>query len=99
MNAYRRCNKYIDETMPWLLFKDPNKHDRLATIIYNLVESIRIITVYLQAYLPSTADSIFKQINSNLNTYDSVDAFGNYESGTILGEAEVLFKRIDKENK
>ena len=99
MNAYRRCNKYIDETMPWLLFKDPDKHDRLATIIYNLVESIRIITVYLQAYLPSTADSIFKQINSNLNTYDSVDAFGNYESGTILGEAEVLFKRIDKENK
>ena len=85
--------------MPWVLFKDSEKHDRLATIIYNLVESIRIITVYLQAYLPTTADIIFKQINCNLNTYDSVDTFGNYVSGTTLGEAEALFMRIDKENK
>ena len=98
IEAYRRCNKYIDETTPWVLAKDENKKDRLNTVIYNLVEAIRIITVYLQAYLPDTAESIFKQLNTNINEYDSVSEFGKYVSGTKVGAAEVLFKRIEKEN-
>ena len=83
--------------MPWVLYKDENSHDRLATVLYNLVESIRIATVYLQAYLPDTAKSIFSQLNTNLTGYDSVNTFGGYDSGTTVNEPEVLFKRIEKE--
>jgi len=97
LDIYRRCNKYIDETMPWVLAKDETKKDRLATVLYNIMESIRIATVYLQAYLPDTADSIFNQINTDLREYDSVDNYGGYVSGTKVNEAVVLFKRIDKE--
>ena len=93
----RSCNKYIDDTMPWVLYKDEKEHDRLKTVIYNLVESIRIVTVYLQAFLPDTAKSIFKQINTTINDYDSVSEFGKYKSGTKVGTPEVLFARIDKE--
>jgi len=96
LDIYRRCNKYIDETMPWVLAKDETKNDRLATVLYNLMESIRIATVYLQAYLPDTADSIFNQINTNLRTYDSVSKFGGYKSNTKLNPAVVLFQRIEK---
>ena len=92
---FRRCNKYIDETMPWVLAKDENKFDRLKTVLYNLVESIRIGSVLLQAYLPDTAESIFQQLNTNYTTYDTLDKFGYYESGTKVGEAKVLFQRID----
>ena len=98
MDVYRRCNKYIDETTPWVLAKDESKKERLKTVIYNLVESIRIATVFLQAYLPDTAESIFKQLNTNISGYDSVDEFGKYASGTKVNEPEVLFKRIEKEN-
>ena len=97
LDIYRRCNKYIDETMPWVLAKDEAKKDRLATVLYNIVESVRIATVYLSCYLPETADSIFKQINTNLREIDSVSEFGKYVSGTKVNEAVVLFKRIDKE--
>ena len=97
LDIYRRCNKYIDETMPWVLAKDESKKDRLATVLYNIVESIRIATVYLGCYLPKTADSIFNQINTQLREYDSVNTFGGYESGTKVNDAVVLFKRIDKE--
>lgn len=97
MDIYRRCNKYIDETMPWALAKDGDKKDRLATVLYNLVETIRIATVYLQAYLPETAEKIFKQLNTDLISYDSVLHFGGYKSGTLVREAEPLFKRIEKE--
>ena len=97
IEVYRRCNKYIDETMPWVLYKDESKHDRLATVLYNLVESIRIATVYLQAYLPDTAKSIFSQLNTDLTNYDSVNNFGAYLSGTVVNEPIVLFKRIEKE--
>ena len=97
MDAYRRCNKYIDETTPWILAKDESKKDRLATVIYNLVEAIRIITVYLQAYLPDTAKSIFEQLNTDLSDYNTTSHFGEYKSGTVVGEAKVLFQRIDKE--
>ena len=97
LDIYRRCNKYIDETMPWVLAKDETKKDRLATVLYNIVESIRIATVYLSCYLPDTALSIFNQINTDLCDYSSVDVFGGYRSGTKVNEAVVLFKRIDKE--
>jgi len=97
IEVYRRCNKYIDETMPWVLAKEEDKKDRLSTVIYNLVEAIRIATVFLQAYLPETAEKIFKQLNTDLCGFDTVDRFGEYVSGTKVGTAEVLFMRIDKE--
>ena len=82
--------------MPWVLAKDESKKKRLATVIYNLIEAIRIITVYLQAYLPDTADKIFEQINTDIKDYDSVQVFGKYPSGNKVNEPEVLFKRIEK---
>ena len=91
---FRRCNKYIDETMPWVLAKDENKLERLSTVLYNLVESIRIGSVLLQAYLPDTADSIFKQLNTSYTGYDTLDKFGYYDSEKV-GEAKVLFQRIE----
>ena len=97
MNVYRRCNKYIDETMPWVLAKEEDKKERLATVLYNLVESIRITTVYLQAYLPDTAKSIFKQINTDITDYDSISEFGIYPNNNNVGTPEVFFARIEKE--
>ena len=94
--VYRRCNKYIDETMPWILAKDESKKDRLATVLYNLIESIRIATVYLQAFLPDTAKKIFTQINTDKIDYDSASTFGLYSGGTKVNTPEVLFKRIEK---
>ena len=98
IDVYRRCNKYIDETTPWMIAKDDSKKDRLKTVIYNLIESIRIATVYLQAYLPETAESIFRQINTDIKSYDSVSEFGKYISGTRVNNSEVLFMRIEKDN-
>lgn len=95
---FRRCNKYIDETMPWNLAKDDDKRDRLREVLYNLVESIRIGAVLLQAYLPDTSNKIFEQINTRYTTFDTIDKFGYYESGTKLNKAEVLFMRIDVKN-
>ena len=92
---FRRCNKYIDETMPWVLAKDESKQDRLNEVLYNLVEAIRIGTVMLQAYLPDTSAKIFEQLNTNYISFDTLDKFGYYESGTNVGVAEVLFKRIE----
>ena len=94
-DIFRRCNKYIDETMPWVLAKDESKHDRLATVLYNLVESIRYGTVLLQAFMPDTAMKIFEQINTDKVNFDTLDKFGYYESGSKVGKAEVLFQRID----
>ena len=95
MDVYRRCNKYIDETMPWALAKDESKHDRLNTVLYNLIEAIRITTVFLQAYLPETAESIFRQLNTDIKDYESTFEFGKYQSGTKVNSPEVLFMRID----
>lgn len=92
---FRRCNKYIDETMPWILAKDDDKKDRLATVLYNLVESIRIGAVLLQAFMPDTAEKIFRQLNTELSGIDTISEFGQYMSGTKLNEAEPLFMRID----
>ena len=91
----RDCNKYIDETMPWVLFKDETKKERLSTVLYNLIECIRICTVLLQAFIPDTCEKIFLQINSNDNSYDSVKRFGVYKSNTRVNSPEVLFKRIE----
>ena len=91
---FRRCNKYIDETMPWVLAKEEDKQDRLSTVLYNLIESIRIGTVLLQAFLPDTANNIFRQINTEYTTYDTLDKFGYYNSEKV-GEAKVLFQRIE----
>ena len=96
IEAYRRCNKYIDQTEPWVLAKDESKNDRLSQVLYNLIEAIRIITVLLQAFLPDTAESIFRQINTDITDYDSINTFGLYESGTIVNKAEALFMRINK---
>jgi len=81
--------------MPWALAKDETKQDRLSTVLYNLVESIRYATVLLQAYLPETAENIFEQLNTKLTTYETLNNFGYYESGTKLNQPEVLFQRID----
>jgi len=92
---FRRCNKYIDETMPWVLAKDLSSHDRLSTVLYHLVESIRYGTALLQAFMPDTSIKIFEQINTDKVGFDTLDKFGYYESGTKVGKAEVLFQRID----
>lgn len=92
----RSCNKYIDDTTPWVLAKDEEKKDRLKKVIYNLVESIRIATVQLQSFLPDTAESIFKQLNTDITDYGSIDSFGAYNSGTKVNKPEVLFMRVEK---
>ena len=91
----RSCNKYIDETMPWVLAKDESKKDRLSTVLYNLIECIRISSVLLQAFIPSTCVKIFNQINTDVKDYNSIDEFGGYESGTKVNKPEVLFQRIE----
>ena len=96
IDLFRRCNKYIDETTPWVLAKEDNK-DRLNTVIYNLIESIRIGAVLLQSFTPDTSASIFKQINTDLTTFDSINNFGGYKSGTKVNAPKVLFQRIDSE--
>ena len=92
---FRKCNKYIDDTMPWVLFKNKENYNRLNTVLYNLIESIRIGAVLLQAFLPNTSEKIFKQINTNLITFDTINQFGVYPSGNRLNDAEVLIKRIN----
>ena len=93
----RRANKYIDETAPWTLAKSDETRERLETVIYNLLETIRIGGVLLTALIPETADSIFRQIGSDKRDYDSVFTFGGLESGHEVGEAKPLFQRIDEE--
>lgn len=96
---FRKSNKYIDDTMPWVLAKDETKKDRLKTVIYNLLESIRHGAVFLQAFLPDTANLIFKQLNTNNNSYDTIDNYNGMDFGIKLNEAEPIFMRIDKEEK
>ena len=95
IDIFRRCNKYIDETMPWVLAKDETKKDRLATVLYNLVEGIRIGTVLLRAFMPETSEKIFYQINTELKEFDTINEFGKYISGTKVNSPEVLFQRIE----
>ncbi len=92
----RRANKYIDETMPWVLAKDEAKKPRLATVIYNLLEVIRTAAVLLVPYIPATAESIFSQLATDKTEFATVSEFGALESGKALGEAFTLFARIDE---
>ena len=94
---YKRANKYIDETEPWVLAKDENKQERLKTVLYNLLESIRVATTYLQAFLPDTANEIFKQLNTENRDIESTKDFKGMDPGIILNDPKILFKRIDKE--
>lgn len=91
----KRCNKYIDETAPWALAKDESKKARLGTVLYNLLESIRFVAVLLSPFLPETSEKILAQINTDIEDYDSLSAFGALKVGTVVGKAEPLFARID----
>lgn len=95
---FRRSNKYIDETTPWILAKDLEKQDRLKTVLYNLLESIRSGAVLLQPFLPETADSIFKQLNTENRFIESIN-FDGMDFGIQLNQPEPLFLRINKEEK
>ena len=90
----KRSNKYIDDTTPWILAKDETKTDRLKTVIYNLLESIRISAILLRAFIPGTSDRIFNMLNTKNIEFDTLD-FGNLEEGITLNEAEILFNRIE----
>ncbi|MBE5890454.1 MAG: methionine--tRNA ligase [Lachnospiraceae bacterium] len=93
---FRRCNKYIDETEPWVLAKDEAKKDRLAEVLYNLVESITIGASILHPFLPETAEKIVAQLNTTLRDFDELDQFGLYESGKKVTDApQILFARLD----
>ncbi|MDE7319950.1 MAG: methionine--tRNA ligase [Lachnospiraceae bacterium] len=95
-NLFKRCNKYIDETMPWALAKDPEKKDRLAAVLYHLVESISYGAALLEPFMPSTSKEILKQLNAKSRTIDEMDTFGLYVSGTkVTDSPQLLFARLD----
>ncbi|HIU23141.1 MAG TPA: methionine--tRNA ligase [Candidatus Fimihabitans intestinipullorum] len=98
-NIFRRCNKYIDETTPWVLGKDPEQKDRLVTVLYNLLESIRHGAVLLQAFLPDTAREIFQQLNTENSQFESLKEFNGMDLGIRLNDPKPLFQRIDKAKK
>ena len=93
---FRRCNKYIDETTPWVLAKDEAQQDRLAEVLYNLTESITIGASLLHSFLPETAEKIVAQLSTSLREFDDLDKFGLYPNGTKVTETpEILFARLD----
>ena len=93
---FKRCNKYIDETEPWVLGKDEAKKDRLSTVLYNLVESITIGASLLEAFMPDTTAKILEQLNTTKRSIDEMDTFGKYVSGTkVTDKPEILFMRLD----
>ena len=96
--VFRRCNKYIDETMPWALAKDEAQQDRLAEVLYNLTEAITIGASLLHSFLPGTAEKIVAQLNTELRSLEELDKFGLYESGKKVTDApEILFARLKAE--
>ena len=93
---FKRCNKYIGETMPWVLAKDESKKDRLAEVLYNLVEGICIGASLLESFMPETTEKILSQLNASKRTYEELDTFGFYPSGSKVTEKpEILFARLD----
>ena len=95
-NIFKRCNKYIDETMPWALAKDETQADRLSTVLYNLVEGISIGAALLEPFMPETTAKIRKQLNAPELTLEDLTKFGNYVSGTkVTDSPEILFARLD----
>jgi methionyl-tRNA synthetase len=95
----RRSNKYIDETAPWILAKDEAKKARLGTVLYNLVESLRIVSTLLSAFLPETSEKINKQLNIELTTWNSISVFDGTRSGIKVKKGEAIFPRIDVDAK
>jgi methionyl-tRNA synthetase len=95
-SIFKRCNKYIDETMPWALAKDPEKKARLAEVLYNLVEGITIGASLLEPFMPETAEKIAAQLNTTLRDMEGLDRFGKYVSGSrVTDKPEILFARLD----
>ena len=93
---FKRCNKYIDETEPWILGKDEAKKDRLSTVLYNLLESITIGASLLEAFMPDTTDRILAQIGATKRPLEDMDHFGGYVNGTkVTDKPEILFARLD----
>ena len=93
---FKRCNKYIDETMPWALAKDESKQDRMATVLYNLVESIAIGAELLESFMPGTSKKILAQLNAQKRGLEQMNQFGLYESGNkVTDKPEILFARLD----
>ena len=93
---FKRCNKYIDETMPWVLAKDEEKKDRLAEVLYNLVEGICIGATLLESFMPGTTEKILAQLNAPKRTYEELDSFGLYPSeNKVTEKPEILFARLD----
>ena len=93
---FKRCNKYIDETMPWALAKDEAKKDRLATVLYNLVESISVGATLLESFMPETSDKVLAQLGAQKRKLSKMDTFGLYPSGNKVTEKpEILFARMD----
>lgn len=95
----RRTNKYIDETTPWILGKDEEQKPRLATVLYNLAESLRIVSVLISSFLPSTSEKINSQLNITETTWESLSSFNGTKSGVKVSKGEVMFPRIDVEAK
>ena len=95
-NLFKRCNKYIDETMPWALAEDEEKYGRLAEVLYNLVESITIGASLLESFMPETTEKILAQLNGEKRSYEELDQFGLYPSGNkVTDKPEILFQRLD----
>ena len=95
-NIFKRCNKYIDETTPWLLAKEEDKKDRLATVLYNLTEAIAIGASLLESFMPDTSKKILEEINAKKRSLDSMDSFGLYADKTkVANEPQILFARLD----
>lgn len=97
MNLVKRSNKYIDETTPWILAKDEEQKERLGTVLYNLLESIRYIAVLISPYMPETSEKIFEQLGSKVTSYDSLECFGGLETNIKVSSPTPLFNRIDTE--
>ncbi len=99
MNLFKRCNKYIDETTPWILAKEEASKPRLATVLYNLVESIAIGASLLKSFMPQTSEKILSQLNAFEVPFDELDSFGHYGSGTkVTSQPEILFERMKLED-
>ncbi len=97
ISLFDTCNKYIDATAPWSLAKDPEQSGRLATVLYNLLDAVRIGAVLVQPFMPDTSEKILNQINTAKRDYDSIQSFGQLEETRVTDKPEILFRRLDPE--